>query len=160
MPGADVSTVPPAPAAISVNLGAPLFRQQRDALQEWAKTSGTRVTEYPDTFFTREWLRSISTEVPSCSEAKQDADSQMPVAMVIGYEPQELWSLIVLLSHLESDESTQRTEVVLIAEGPVWALPVLVTDFPRLTVVPPGTTGREPLVVALDQALSRSSLLM
>ena len=78
----------------------------------------------------------------------------MPVVAVIGYEPQELWSLIVLLSHLESGDA-QGTEVVLIAEGPVWALPVLITDFPRLTVVPPGASGREPFVVALQQALSR-----
>ena len=160
MPGADVSMEFTSPGAISVNLGSPLFRQQHDALLEWAKTTATSLREYPDTFFARKWLRGISNEVAGGNEAEQYADGRMPGVAVIGYEPQELWSLIVLLSHLESGDGAQGTEVVLIAEGPVWALPVLVTDFPRLTVVPPGASGCEPLVVALRQALSRRSLLM
>lgn len=154
-----VGPQPTSPVGVSVNLGTPLFSQQRDALQEWAKTTATSLREYPDTFVTQQWLRGISNNAAGGNEAEQYADGRMPAVMVIGYEPQELWSLIVLLSHLESDDVTQGTEVVLIAEGPVWALPVLVTDFPRLTVVPPGTSGREPLIVALHQALSRSSLL-
>ncbi|UNK47741.1 hypothetical protein [Arthrobacter sulfonylureivorans] len=152
MSGADVLMEPT--ALVAINLGTPLFRQQRDALQEWAKATATNVSEYPDTFVTRQWLRGIANNAAGSSETKQHADGGMPVVAVIGYEPQELWSLIVLLSHLESGDA-QGTEVVLIAEGPVWALPVLITDFPRLTVVPPGASGREPFVVALQQALSR-----
>jgi hypothetical protein len=83
-----------------------------------------------------------------------------PSLVVVGYEPDESWSLTVLLSQLLDHGMDDCPEVVLVAEGPRWALPVLVTDFPRLTVVPPGEAGCEALLGILEKVITADLCLV
>lgn len=144
---------------INVNLGSKAFAPQLETVQNWAQGGGFTVVECPNTFEVRQFLQGNVSQLPVGSQLADFVGTQLPDAIVIGYDPVELWSLIVLLSHLHPAGETPDTAVVLIAEGPSWTLPVLVTDYPQLFVVPPGTDNSPALMTALDQAMARSTAL-
>ncbi|MBB6406306.1 hypothetical protein [Arthrobacter sp. AZCC_0090] len=62
---------------------------------------------------------------------------QLPSVVLVGYDPEERWSLAVLLSELRDLDAAAGIGVVLIADGPAYSLPVFISDYPRLAVVPP-----------------------
>ena len=60
-----------------------------------------------------------------------------PEVLVVGYARRHAWSVRVLLSLVLGLPGAVDTRVLLVAEGPRSALPVWLTDEPRLDVVTP-----------------------
>jgi hypothetical protein len=82
-----------------------------------------------DTYAAREWLNAAKDQPAS-------QGVQMPSVVLVGYNPEERWSLAVLLSEVRDLDAAAAIEVVLMADGPAYSLPVFISDYPRLTVVP------------------------
>lgn len=80
-----------------------------------------------DTYAAREWLNAAQGQPAS-------QGVPLPSVVLVGYDPEERWSLAVLLSELRNLDAA--IEVVLIADGPTYSLPVFIGDYPWLTVVP------------------------
>ncbi|WP_142046083.1 hypothetical protein [Arthrobacter sp. SLBN-100] len=115
------------------------------AIRAGSTASAFERINHRDTFAAREWLRAVTQEA-----RLEYVDVPAPPALralvaVVDYNPEEIWSLTVMLGQLMELEPSVEVEVVVVAEGRRWALPVLVADFPRLTMVPPGPTGQEAL---------------
>lgn len=136
--------------------------------------SAFELTNHKDTFAAREWLWGVMQEARGTQEVSGTSAAQ-PVALgqylqgnrhgsavsrlrtlvvVVEYNPDETWSLTVMLALLMELEPAVQVEVVVVAEGRRWALPVLVADFPKLTMALPGAEGH----AALTELLHRSAL--
>jgi hypothetical protein len=116
--------------------------------------SAVAIIDAADTYAARERLHAVQDR--SSGQAVR-----APSVVLIGYEPEERWSLAVLLSELRDLGASSAIEVVLIADGPAYSLPVCLTDYPLLTVVPTDfhvvdewvDVVRELMVTALDSAV-------
>ncbi len=116
--------------------GANILCVNADAAQQSVVAAATGDRSRPvalidakDTYTAREWLNAAQDQ-----PASQGA--QLLSVVLVGYDPEERWSLAVLLSELRDLDATAAIEVVLIADGPANSLPVFISDYPRLTVVP------------------------
>lgn len=112
------------------------------------------ITNAEDTYAARERLHAVQDR--SSGQA-----GQLPGIVLVGYDPEERWSLAVLLSELRDLGVRSAIKVVLIADGPAYSLPVCITDYPLLTVVPPDFhvvddwvgVVRELMVTTFDSAV-------
>ena len=66
-----------------------------------------------------------------------DGTVAAPTVLVVGYARRHAWSVRVLLSLILGLHGAMGTRILLVTEGPRAALPVWLTDEPRLDVVAP-----------------------
>lgn len=159
MRGPHMSSSPTRPTVLCVNTGGAGSFHLRSKLREWAAAAPAELIEYANTAEARSWVGAAMNRDEPRTGTKNPVP-RPPSLVVVGYQPDESWSLTVLLSQLLDHGMDDCPEVVLVAEGPRWVLPVLVTDFPRLTVVPPGEEGREALVGILDKVITADLCLV
>jgi hypothetical protein len=132
-----------------VSVGRHAFDLLHKAVQN-PDTLTIDIYSYGDTFAAREWLRKVTREG---QQENNDTTFVPALALVVvaDYNPEEIWSLTTMMTQLLDLEPLVQAHVVLITEGWRWTLPVLVADFPRLTLIPKGAAGRE----AVGNLLSR-----
>ena len=90
---------------------------------------------FRNTFLARQWLRTLRPGQPETGSGVTNRPLAPELLVVVDYRPEESWSLTSLLSQLLELEPETKAHVVLVAEGWRWALPVLVADFPRLSLI-------------------------
>lgn len=137
------------------------------------RASAFELIIHKDTFAARDWLWGVMRDArgtqelpgtdPAESVARQETLQEngdeptggplQTLVVVVEYNPEESWSLTVMLALLMELEPAVQVDVVVVAEGRRWALPVLVADFPRLTMVLPGRGG----YAALSEILQRGT---
>jgi hypothetical protein len=137
---------------VCMSIGRDAFKLLHETVQH-SQLSITEVLNFSDTFAARERLHAIALE--SREENRYTTANVTPSALVvvIDYNPEEIWSLTTMMTQLLDLEPLTKAHVVLVIEGWLWALPVFVTDFPRLTTILKGAQGRRALSGILSTTL-------
>ena len=100
-----------------------------------APPARTTHRNFRNTFSARQWLRALRPGQTETGPGATNSPLGPELLVVVDYRPEETWSLTSLLSQLLVLEPETKAHVVLVAEGWRWALPVLVADFPRLSLI-------------------------
>lgn len=114
---------------------------------------------FGDTFSARQWLRSLPQGQPEAGPGAKSHPLGPELLAVVDYRPDETWSLTTLMSQLLDLEPQTRAHVVLVTEGWRWTLPVLVADFPRLSLISAGVPASDVAQAGGLQAASPADTL-